>query len=127
MQFNEKAPDYAGMMSKLNAAIAAGDVAVTLTVGGEDIPAQFSAEASKTETEETSGGDGSKYTGIMAKFEDLVAKIGLSITLGFVILGAAVFVLCCLPIICCCCGSKSGGKEHSGGSTNVVQNGGFGF
>ena len=123
---SEEAPDFDGMITDLNAAIAAGDVAVTLTVGGEDIPAQFSEAASKTETEETTGG-------FMGMIEEYLAMVGLSLTLGIVILSAAIFVLCCLPIICCCCGccccggSKSDGKDHSDGSTNVVQNGGFGF
>lgn len=122
---SEEAPDFDSMITDLNAAIAAGDVAVTLTVGGEDLPAQFSEAASKTETEETIGG-------FMWMVEQFLASVGLTLTLGIVILSAAIFVLCCLPIICCCCGccccGKSSEEESDIEMDNVVTNqGGFGF
>lgn len=122
---SEEAPDFDSMITDLNAAIAAGDVAVTLTVGGEDLPAQFSEAASKSETEETIGG-------FMWMVEQFLASVGLTLTLGIVILSAAIFVLCCLPIICCCCGccccGKSSEEESDIEMDNVVTNqGGFGF
>ena len=94
------------MVTQMNAAITAGDVSVSLTVGGEEVTAAVTKEASRSSTTSALPAEG------------LAAWLELLGIYLYIIVAFPVLILCafgpCICSVCCCCSpavDTSGKKE----------------